>query len=128
MKFVLLVFHIIITLVLIGIILIQRGEDANAGGGGNPTGMFSARGAKNLLTRVTAILASIFFLNCLVLAVLVKKESHFDDNKKSSQSTESLSEPSKMPLPAGANRSDETKSSVQMPIEKGPITPLPAQK
>jgi protein translocase SecG subunit len=69
----LLVFHLLVTLVLIGVILIQRGEDAGAGGGSG--GLPGARSGKNPLTRVTAVLAAIFFADCLGMAILIREES-----------------------------------------------------
>ena len=73
MRVFLLVFHLLVTLILIGIILIQRGEDAGAGGGGS--GLPGARSGKNPLTRVTAVLAAIFFADCLGMAILIRQES-----------------------------------------------------
>lgn len=73
MRVFLLVFHLLVTLVLIGVILIQRGEDAGAGGGGG--GLPGTRSGKNPLTRVTAILAVIFFADCLGMAILIREES-----------------------------------------------------
>ena len=61
---------------MIGVILLQKGEDVSAGSGGgayNPG--TSGRGSKNILTRVTACLAACFFVTCLVLAILVRQES-----------------------------------------------------
>ncbi len=73
MRIFLLVFHLLVTLVLIGVILVQRGEDAGAGGGSG--GLPGARSGKNPLTRVTAVLAAIFFADCLGMAFLIKEES-----------------------------------------------------
>lgn len=55
---------------LVGVILIQRSEGGGLGVGGNPSGLMSARGAADLLTRTTAILASLFVLLSIVLAAL----------------------------------------------------------
>ena len=74
LRYFLLVFHLLLTLVMIGVILMQRGEDASAGSGSGG-GMPGARSGKNFLTRLTAILAGIFFANCVVMAILVRKES-----------------------------------------------------
>jgi preprotein translocase subunit SecG len=74
MLFFLLVLHVLITAIMIGVILLQKGEDASAGAS-NSTGMFSARGSKNILTRATAVLAGIFFANCLCMAILVRQEA-----------------------------------------------------
>lgn len=55
---------------LVGVILMQRSEGGGLGVGGSPSGMMSARGAADFLTRATAILAAIFVLLSIVLAAL----------------------------------------------------------
>ncbi|MBM3595028.1 MAG: preprotein translocase subunit SecG [Alphaproteobacteria bacterium] len=55
---------------LVGVILIQRSEGGGLGVGGSPSGFMSARGAADLLTRSTAILATVFVLLSIVLAAL----------------------------------------------------------
>ncbi len=69
---VLLVLHLLVTLTLIGVVLIQRSEGGGLGiGSSQGMGAFmSGRGTANLLTRTTAILAAIFMLLSLALAVL----------------------------------------------------------
>ena len=69
---VLLVLHLLVTLTLIGVVLIQRSEGGGLGiGSSQGMGAFmSGRGTANLLTRTTAILAAIFMLLSLSLAVL----------------------------------------------------------
>ncbi|WP_010297868.1 preprotein translocase subunit SecG [Candidatus Odyssella thessalonicensis] len=73
---ILLAIHVIITLALIGVILMQKSDGSGMGLGGNPTSnMFSARGAANLLSRATAILATLFFLNSLLMAAISRSQS-----------------------------------------------------
>jgi preprotein translocase subunit SecG len=68
---VLLVIHTIIILFLIAIILLQRPDGDGLGGlGGGGSNLFSGRAAGNVLTRTTAILATLFIVSSLVLAVL----------------------------------------------------------
>lgn len=55
---------------LVGLILIQRSEGGGLGVGGSPTGLMSARGATDFLTRTTAVLAVLFVLLSIVLAAL----------------------------------------------------------
>ena len=56
---------------LVGVILIQKSEGGGLGvGGGNPSGLMSARGAADFLTRSTAVLAVIFVALSIVLAAL----------------------------------------------------------
>lgn len=60
--------HILITLLLIGTILLQKGES----GGLMPSSqgsMFTARGSANFLTKITGIVAALFFGNCIVMTI-----------------------------------------------------------
>lgn len=60
-----------VTLAMIGCILLQQSEGGGLTAGGPAMGgMMSARGAKNLLTRVTGILATIFMSLCIILAII----------------------------------------------------------
>jgi preprotein translocase subunit SecG len=67
----LLVVHTLIAIGLVGVILLQRSEGGGLGiGGGTGGGLMSARGAANLLTRSTTVLATLFIASSIVLAVL----------------------------------------------------------
>ncbi|OYU99135.1 MAG: preprotein translocase subunit SecG, partial [Verrucomicrobiales bacterium VVV1] len=67
----LLVIHTLIALALVGVILLQKSEGGGLGiGGGTGGGLMTARGAANLLTRSTTVLASLFIVSSIVLAVL----------------------------------------------------------
>jgi len=62
---------VLVALALIGLILIQRGKGAEAGaafGSGASQTVFGARGSASFLTRLTAILAMVFFCTSLTLA------------------------------------------------------------
>ena len=70
---VILVIHILLALAFVGVILMQRSEGGAlgmGGGGAGGGGMISSRGAANLLTRATAILATCFIATSIVLAIL----------------------------------------------------------
>ena len=65
--------EIMVAIALVAVILLQRSEGGAlgmGGGGGGMGGLMSARGAANLLTRMTAILAALFIGIALLLAVL----------------------------------------------------------
>lgn len=67
----LLVVHALIALALVTVILLQRSEGGGLGiGGGTGGGMVSVRGAANLLTRATTVLAVLFISTSILLAVL----------------------------------------------------------
>lgn len=66
----LLALNLLVTLALIGVILIQRSEGGGLGSGQGMGSFMSGRGTATLLTRATSVLAGIFMLLCLVLAVM----------------------------------------------------------
>lgn len=66
---VLLVIHIIISVALVGVILVQKSDGGGLGIGG-PGNVMSARGSANLLTRATSILAVAFIVLSLALAIV----------------------------------------------------------
>jgi preprotein translocase subunit SecG len=67
----LLVVHALLALALVGVILLQRSEGGGLGiGSSSPGGLVSARGAADLLTRSTAVLAALFIASSLGLAML----------------------------------------------------------
>ena len=73
METILLVVHVLLSIAIIGLVMIQRGKGAEAGaalGGGASGTVFGARGAANFLSRTTAVLAALFIVNSLVLASL----------------------------------------------------------
>ncbi|GLQ07224.1 preprotein translocase subunit SecG [Sneathiella chinensis] len=71
METILLVIHVLIAIFLIGVVLLQRSEGGALGiGGGGGGGVMTGRGAANLLTRTTAILAAAFMVTSIILAIL----------------------------------------------------------
>ncbi|MDV6329333.1 preprotein translocase subunit SecG [Asticcacaulis sp. 201] len=66
---ILLTVQILVSVTMAGLILIQRSEGGALGMGGGPSGFMSARGAGNLLTKLTAIFAFIFFVNSIGLTI-----------------------------------------------------------
>ncbi|HXV01326.1 MAG TPA: preprotein translocase subunit SecG [Caulobacteraceae bacterium] len=69
----LLVLNILICLALIGVVLLQRSE-GGALGTGNPTGLVTARGAGDLLTRTTWVLFTLFLSISLALTLIGGRE------------------------------------------------------
>ena len=70
----LLIVHAIIAAALVAVILMQRSEGGGLGVGGSPSGLMSARGAADFLTRATTILAILFVLMSIGLAALATVE------------------------------------------------------
>lgn len=70
MATILLVIHVFLAIALVIVVLLQRSEGGALGIGGSGGGMMSHRASANLLTRATAILAGLFMLTSLSLAVV----------------------------------------------------------
>src|SRR3546814_14158690 len=66
----LLVLQAIVGAALVTVILMQRSEGGGLGMGGSPSGLMSARGAADFLSRATAVLAGLFVLLSIGLATL----------------------------------------------------------
>jgi len=78
MQTIMLVIHVLIAISLIGLVLIQHGKGADMGaafGSGASSTVFGSRGAGSFLTRVTAILAALFFVTNLGLAILATQSN-----------------------------------------------------
>jgi preprotein translocase subunit SecG len=66
-------FHILLALMIIGLVLLQRGKGAEAGAGfgsGASGTVFGARGTSTLFSKLTAVFAALFFVTSLTLAYL----------------------------------------------------------
>lgn len=73
MTVLLVIIHVVVSLFLILIILVQQGKGADLagafGGGGSQTA-FGARGATTLLHKLTTIFFALFILTSMALAIL----------------------------------------------------------
>lgn len=95
----LLIVQTLVAASMIAVILMQRSEGGGLAGGGSPSGMMSARGAADFLTRATAILATIFVGLSIVLAALAAN--------------------------AGAPRTIDPEVLDQPVPQQGPVQPIP---
>ena len=69
---ILLVFQIVVALGIVALVLIQHGKGADAGPAlsGGSQGLLSASGGGSVLSKLTAILATLFIANSLALSAL----------------------------------------------------------
>lgn len=101
MSTVLLIIQLIISLILTGLILVQRSEGGALGiGGGGGGGLMSGRSATNSIARMTWILGTVFIVNCLALSVVFSMENQ---NTSLIDDTNAVA-----PLTAPVDSSDET--------------------
>ena len=73
---ILLVLLIIVAVLMIGLILLQKSEGSGMSGSSAASmfgGVLTGSAAGNFLTRLTAILATIFFILCAALSLVVAK-------------------------------------------------------
>jgi preprotein translocase subunit SecG len=108
-----LIAHTLIALLIIVLVLLQRGKGADAGaafGAGASGTVFGARGSSSFFSRATAVCATLFFVSSLALAYL------------SSQSSDAPSS-----LLEGAPPVEETVEEVQVPLPSAdtPVSDLP---
>jgi preprotein translocase subunit SecG len=66
----LLVVQAIIAAALVTVILMQRSEGGGLTSSGSPSGLMSARGAADFLTRATSVLAGLFIAMSILLAFI----------------------------------------------------------
>ena len=85
METIILTIHVIAAAALVGLVLIQQGQGADAGaafGSGASQTLFGSRGAGSFFTRATTTLALVFFLTSLSLGWMsarnAKQESVLD--------------------------------------------------
>lgn len=75
---IILIVHVLVALAIVGLVLIQQGKGADMGasfGAGGSQTLFGPSGGGNVLTRATAIFATIFFVTSISLAVIAKQKS-----------------------------------------------------
>jgi len=76
MENIILIIHFIIAILIIGFVLIQQGKGAEAGasfGAGASQTVFGSSGSWNFFSKITAVLATLFFVTSVTLAVYAKK-------------------------------------------------------
>ncbi len=65
--------HVLLALMIIGLVLLQKGKGAEAGAGfgaGASGTVFGARGTSTLFSKLTAVFAALFFVTSLTLAYM----------------------------------------------------------
>ena len=74
MENLILVLNIIFAVLLVFIILIQKSEGGALGIGASQESFISSRSAGNLLTKATAIIATLFIITSIYLTILSKEQ------------------------------------------------------
>jgi preprotein translocase subunit SecG len=124
MTTVLLIIHLFVTLALIGVVLIQRSEGGGLGiGSSQGMGAFmSGRGTANLLTRMTAILATAFMLLSLALALMNRGTTGVGGSILEAPAPASAPAPAGTP-PAAPAQAPTSQAPAPPAAPKGPAVP-----
>lgn len=139
---ILLVFHVLIAVAMIGLILLQQGKGADAGaafGSGASGTVFGSRGSASFLSRATAILATLFFITSLSLAYLASssakqesvlgtgtaKTTQTQQKKAPASAATGTTKPAANKQAAGSKTGGKTESKPATPAQQTPKTKLP---
>ncbi len=147
MYHILLIIHVILTVAMIAIILVQRSATDGLGGigGGGGGGFMTSRGQANLLTRTTAILAALFIINSLALSWLTQRDTHH--SSIADKIVEKQAEMPKVPAPgkiskkegvaelspasdkakSDSDKSDKAEVPASTDVKKQPVIPQPEE-
>ena len=137
MDIILLVLHVVLSLGIITLVLLQKGAGASAGaafgGGGGAGRVFGATGSANFLSKTTAIFAIGFFVNSLVLAYLASNREVETDSvidaliAPSTEVTTEVPVPSEdVPAPEGLESPAPAPVEVETSVEDVPPADIPA--
>jgi preprotein translocase subunit SecG len=115
-----LLLHVIIAIALVVLVLLQQGRGAEAGaafGSGASSTVFGARGSSSFLSRITAMLATGFFITSLFLAYFITQvtvSASVAEQIQPAPQTEIITEPA-----------DENNKAIDSPADL-PQVPKPA--
>jgi preprotein translocase subunit SecG len=122
---ILLIVQIVVSVGIIVLVLMQQGKGADAGaafGSGASGTVFGSQGSANFLSRTTAILATVFFINCIALAFLatgraLPSASSIMDSAV--PATQQVAPPVKgdVPVAPGSEKPEAAKSDVPAAVE-----------
>jgi preprotein translocase subunit SecG len=118
----LLIVQTIVALAMVIVILMQRSEGGGLTGG-SPSGLMTARGAADFLTRSTAILAVIFIALSIVLAALAASEG----GPRQYETAPQPAAPATAPVPGAAPATAPGAAPATAPAAAAPATPQPAE-
>jgi preprotein translocase subunit SecG len=128
-----LIVHVLLAVSIVGLVLLQRGKGADAGAGfgaGASGTVFGARGSASFLSRMTAVLATLFFVTSLALAYMGGRTAPTSRSviDRVNVPAESIPAPVPQPTPATPLESNDApaQSAPPVPPSGGETQPSPA--
>ena len=119
----LLVVQIVVSISIITLVMLQQGKGADMGAGfgaGASGTVFGSRGSGSFFTRATAILAAVFFINCLLIASPFVRDSEQSANTLADQLEQQavqLEEAEKASAVVNALENQQTDAAQALPSE-----------
>lgn len=133
---ILIVVHIVVAVAIVALVLLQQGRGADMGaafGGGSQT-LFGARGSANFLSRVTGVLAAVFFVTSMSLGFIYTQRSGpqsvtegvtVEPVEPAGDGAVPAPAPAAEPVPAPAPQSDVPAAPGAEPGAAEPVEPPP---
>lgn len=112
------VVHVVIAVALVGLVLIQQGKGADAGaafGGGASQTVFGSQGSGSFLTKMTTLLAVVFFVTSFSLAVFAKQRAEVAGQTGIPVVEESSGSPAIDDAPAAGKSAGDENGKSQLP-------------
>lgn len=125
---VVLIVHTFIAVLIIALVLLQRGKGADAGaafGSGASGTVFGARGSASFFSRATAILATAFFATSLALAYMSSQEADTPDSLlEDAPAAEETTEQVPAGDPAGTRELPDLPGAEEAPADEATLPEL----
>ncbi|MGJ3649868.1 preprotein translocase subunit SecG [Sphingomonas sp. GlSt437] len=123
-----LVVQALVAAALVGIILMQKSEGGGLGTGGSPSGLMSARGAADFLTRTTAVLATAFVSLSIILAVLaaMRHSTAIDTSAARTAPAAPVAPAAAPPVPGSLGQSGSAAAAAALAANGAAPAPAPA--
>ena|SRR5579871_3276972 len=118
----LLAVHVLLSMMIIGLVLLQRGKGADAGAGfgaGASGTVFGSRGSSTFFSKSTAVVATLFFITSLSLAYLASHRTAVSAPK-------SVLDTAPVSAPAPAAPPATTQPATTQPAASTGASPAPA--
>jgi preprotein translocase subunit SecG len=93
MENIILTLNIILAILLVAIILLQKSEGGALGLGVSQDSFISSRSAGSILSKVTALIATLFIITSVLLTIMSKKEFSSSSVLEKVEEKEDTSEP-----------------------------------
>ena len=124
----LLIVHVLLSLSIIGLVLLQRGKGADAGAGfgsGASGTVFGARGSSTFFSKTTAVLATLFFITSLSLAYIASHRNTVSAPKSVLDTTPVSAPAPSAPPPAATGAPPTGQGAAPAPASAPAGTPAP---